>query len=42
MGSVAAVVNEVLPAQAIVSNMVNDAARILQNNAKLVKVSPKL
>ncbi|KAF4610616.1 hypothetical protein D9613_007140 [Agrocybe pediades] len=42
MGSVAAVVNDVLPAQTIVENMINQAAQILQNNASLVKVSPKL
>lgn len=37
MGSVAAVIKEVLPAQQIVDNMVSEAAAILQNNAKLVK-----
>ncbi|KAF8972774.1 2-nitropropane dioxygenase [Flammula alnicola] len=38
MGSVSAVIKEVLPAQVIVDTMVADAVKILQDNAKLVKV----
>ncbi len=36
MGSVSAMIKEVLPAKAIVETMVNDAAQILQENAKRV------
>ncbi|KAF9530320.1 2-nitropropane dioxygenase [Crepidotus variabilis] len=39
MGSVSAVINEVLPAQTIVDNMVTQAAEILRSNA--AKVNPK-
>ncbi|KAF8159362.1 2-nitropropane dioxygenase [Crassisporium funariophilum] len=42
MGSVAAVVNDVLPAKTIVDNMVATAAEILSNNASMVKVNAKL
>lgn len=42
MGNVAALVREVLPAQTIVDNMVNDAARILQDRSKAVSVRTKL
>lgn len=42
MGSVSAVIDSVLPAQTIVDNMVSEAAQILQQNAQLVKVGPKL
>ncbi|EKM81624.1 hypothetical protein AGABI1DRAFT_111903 [Agaricus bisporus var. burnettii JB137-S8] len=41
MGRVSALVNEVLPAKIIVDSMVNDAAAILEQNASLVKVSPR-
>lgn len=41
MGRVSALVNEVLPAKTIVDSMVNDAAAILEQNASLVKVSPR-
>lgn len=40
MGRVASLIHEVLPAKVIVDDMVNDAARILEQNASLVKVSP--
>jgi len=42
MGSVSAMIKEVLPAQVIVDNMVSEAATILQRNSQLVKISPKL
>jgi len=42
MGSVSAVINSVLPAQTIVDNMVSEAAQIIQRNAQLVRVGPKL
>jgi NAD(P)H-dependent flavin oxidoreductase YrpB (nitropropane dioxygenase family) len=42
MGNVAALINDILPAQAIVDNMVNDAAKILQDRSKLVSVRAKL
>ncbi|KAH9479216.1 Putative monooxygenase [Psilocybe cubensis] len=42
MGSVSSVIKDILPAQVIVDNMVRDAAAILQRNAGLVKVGPKL
>lgn len=42
MGSVSAVIDSVLPAQTIVDNIVSQAAQILQQNAQLVKVGPKL
>jgi hypothetical protein len=41
MGRVSALINEVLPAKKIVDDMVNDAAAILEQNASLVKVSPR-
>ncbi|KAF9266091.1 2-nitropropane dioxygenase [Marasmius fiardii PR-910] len=37
MGRVAAMIDEVLPAKAIVDNMVNEAAELLQSKATLVK-----
>ncbi|KAJ8079592.1 hypothetical protein AAF712_012613 [Marasmius tenuissimus] len=40
MGSVAALIKEVLPAKDIVEGMVNEAAEILQNGSQLVKVAP--
>jgi len=42
MGSVAAVINEVLPAKVIIDNMVSQAIESIQHNASLVKVSSKL
>ena len=42
MGNVAALVREVLPAQTIVDNMVNEAAKILQDRSKAVSVRTKL
>jgi NAD(P)H-dependent flavin oxidoreductase YrpB (nitropropane dioxygenase family) len=42
MGNVAALINEVLPAQAIVDNMVNEAAKMLQDRSKMVSVRTKL
>ena len=42
MGDVAALIKEVLPARTIVDNMVNDAAKILQDRSKLVSVKTKL
>ena len=42
LGRVAALINDVLPAQTIVDNMVNDAARIITENAAKVVVKPKL
>jgi NAD(P)H-dependent flavin oxidoreductase YrpB (nitropropane dioxygenase family) len=42
MGSVSAMIKEVLPAQTIVDNMVSEAAQVLQRNGQMVKISPKL
>jgi NAD(P)H-dependent flavin oxidoreductase YrpB (nitropropane dioxygenase family) len=42
MGDVAALIKDVLPARAIVDNMANDAAKILQDRSKLVTVKTKL
>jgi hypothetical protein len=42
MGNVAALIEDVLPAQVIVDNMVNEAARVLQDRSKLVSVRTKL
>jgi hypothetical protein len=44
MGSVAAVVNDVLPAKTIVDEMVRQAAEIMRENAAMVNVNvrPKL
>jgi NAD(P)H-dependent flavin oxidoreductase YrpB (nitropropane dioxygenase family) len=42
MGDVAALIKDVLPARTIVDNMVNDAAKILQDRSKLVSVKTKL
>lgn len=42
LGDVAAVINDVLPAQTIVDNIVNEAARILQDRSKLVSVKARL
>lgn len=41
IGRVAALIHEVLPAKEIVDSMVNDAAKIMQENAAKVTVSPK-
>jgi hypothetical protein len=41
MGSVSALINDVLPARVIVENMVEEAARVLQDGASLVKVNPR-
>ena len=41
MGRVSALIHDVPPAKVIVDDMVNDAARILQHNASLVKVNPR-
>jgi NAD(P)H-dependent flavin oxidoreductase YrpB (nitropropane dioxygenase family) len=42
MGDVAALIKDVLPARTIVDDMVNDAAKILQDRSKLVSVKAKL
>jgi NAD(P)H-dependent flavin oxidoreductase YrpB (nitropropane dioxygenase family) len=42
IGRVAALIHEVLPAKEIVDNMVNDAAKLLQNGGALVQVKAKL
>lgn len=42
MGSVSAVIKDILPAKVIIDNMVSQAVEILQHNATLVKVTPKL
>ncbi|KAI9458181.1 2-nitropropane dioxygenase [Lactarius psammicola] len=42
MGNVAAVINDILPAQTIVDNMVNEAAKVLQDRSKLVSVKARL
>ena len=42
MGNVAALINDIPPAQTIVDNMVNDAAKILQDRSKLVSIRAKL
>ncbi|KAG1795096.1 2-nitropropane dioxygenase [Suillus plorans] len=42
IGRVAALINEVLPAQQIVDEMVSDAAKILQHGASLVSTKAKL
>ena len=42
MGNVAALVREILPAQRIVDDMVNEAAKILQDRSKAVSVRTKL
>lgn len=42
LGSVAAVINDVLPAKTIVDEMIRQAAEIMQQNAARVNVKPKL
>lgn len=42
IGRVAALINDVLPAQQIVDEMVSDAAKILQHGASLVSIKAKL
>lgn len=42
IGRVAALINDVLPAQQIVEDMVSDAAKILLHGASLVTVKAKL
>jgi NAD(P)H-dependent flavin oxidoreductase YrpB (nitropropane dioxygenase family) len=42
IGRVSAVINDVLPAQEIVDNMVNDAAKILQERSASINVRAKL
>ncbi|KAH9004814.1 2-nitropropane dioxygenase [Lactarius hatsudake] len=42
LGNVAAVINDILPAQTIVDNIVNEAAKILQDKSKLVSVKARL
>ena len=42
IGRVSALIHDVPPAKAIVDSMVNDAAKILTENAQKVKVSAKL
>ncbi|CDO73311.1 hypothetical protein BN946_scf185008.g73 [Trametes cinnabarina] len=42
IGRVAALIHEILPAKVIVENMVNDAAKIIQDNAAKVSVKAKL
>ena len=42
MGSVSAVINDVLPAKVIIDNMVSQAVEIFQHNSAMVKVRPKL
>lgn len=42
IGRVSALIHEVLPAKVIIENMVNEAAKILNENAAKVKVLAKL
>ena len=42
MGDVAALIKDILPARTIVDDMVNVAAKILQDSSKLVSVKTKL
>jgi NAD(P)H-dependent flavin oxidoreductase YrpB (nitropropane dioxygenase family) len=42
MGNVAALIDDILPAQTIVDNMVNEAATILQDRSRMVGVRTKL
>lgn len=42
IGKVAALINDVVPAQQIVDEMVSDAAKILQDGASLVSTKAKL
>jgi len=42
IGRVAALINDVLPAQQIVEDMVSDAAKILLHGASLVTVKARL
>jgi len=42
MGRVAALIDEVLPAQQIIDQMVSDAAKILEHGASLVSTKAKL
>ncbi|KAH8103944.1 2-nitropropane dioxygenase [Cristinia sonorae] len=42
IGRISALIHDVLPAKTIIDDMVNDAARILTENARKVKVSAKL
>ncbi|KAH9074713.1 2-nitropropane dioxygenase [Lactarius deliciosus] len=42
LGNVAAVIDDILPAQTIVDNIVNEAAKILQDRSKLVSVKARL
>ncbi|KAH8833072.1 2-nitropropane dioxygenase [Flagelloscypha sp. PMI_526] len=42
IGSVAAMIKDILPAKAIVDNMVNEAAVIISERSKIVKVGTKL
>jgi hypothetical protein len=42
IGRVAALINDVLPAQQIVDQMVSDAVKILQHGASLVSTKAKL
>lgn len=42
IGRVAALINDIPPAQQIVDDMVSGAIKILQQNASLVSIKPKL
>jgi len=42
IGKVAALINDVLPAQQIMDQMVSDAVKILQHGASLVSIKAKL
>jgi NAD(P)H-dependent flavin oxidoreductase YrpB (nitropropane dioxygenase family) len=42
MGNVSALIHDILPAKTIVDNMVNDAAKVLQDRSKQVSVRAKL
>ena len=42
MGSVSALINDILPAKVIIDNMVSQAIEIIQHNNSLVKFSSKL
>ncbi|KAI9450075.1 2-nitropropane dioxygenase [Russula earlei] len=42
MGNVAALINDILPAQTIVDNMVNEAAEVLRERSQLVQIRTKL
>ena len=42
IGRVSALIHEVLPAKVIIDNMINEAAKIIQENAARINVKAKL